>query len=126
MTFESMRQKVIPPTSSRSSTSRRPPSPPVCVLPSCSAGKTIDGSALGLLLNFCYQEPVLTSLDRGGSERTLRDGIDERAGPVPCSFVLPLRIQVPKLRLIVFIAQIIDQIVAAVANEASVLLDGLD
>src|SRR5258707_337212 len=56
----------------------------------------------------------------------LRYGIDERAGRATRFRIFPLWIQVPKLRLILFLAQIIDQVVAVVANEDFVLFDGLD
>ncbi|MFL5657293.1 MAG: hypothetical protein ACJ8CB_24300 [Ktedonobacteraceae bacterium] len=98
----------------------------VHVLPSCPTGKTIDGSVRVLALEASDQEPVLSALEGGGREGTLRDGINERAGRAPRLLVLPLRIQIPKLRLILFLAQIIDQVVAVVADEDLVLFDDLD
>src|SRR5260370_1415014 len=142
MIFESMRQKSIPPTPSRSSTNTRSPSiqpqrkprpsagtsspQDVHVLPLCCAGKTIDGCSRVLALDAGHQEPVLSPLERDGREGALRDGIDERAGRAPRFLVFPVWIQVSKLRLILFFVQIIDQVVATVANEDLVLLDDLD
>src|SRR5258708_9579709 len=106
-----------------------PPAPQpkhVHVLSNRPAGKTVDGSVRGLAREAAEQEPVPPSLQIGSSERALRHGIGERAGPAPCPLVFPLGIQIPKLRLILFLAQIIDQIVAVVADEDFVLLDGPD
>jgi hypothetical protein len=54
------------------------------------------------------------------------DGIEERAPPAPGFLVFPLWIQTPKLSLILLLAQIIDQVVAVVADENLVLFDDLD
>src|SRR5260370_21412388 len=64
-----------------------PPAPQpkhVHVLSNRPAGKTVDGSVRVLALEAAEQEPVLPSLQIGGIERTLRETIDERAGPPPC------------------------------------------
>ncbi|MFL5662284.1 MAG: hypothetical protein ACJ8BW_13170 [Ktedonobacteraceae bacterium] len=106
-----------------------PPAPQpkhVHVLSNRPAGKTVDCSMRVLVLEAAEQEPVLPSLQIGSGERTLHDGIDEWARPAPCSLVFPLGIQIPKLCLVLFLAQIIDQIVAVVADEDFVLLEGPD
>jgi hypothetical protein len=61
----------------------------------------------------------------GGREGALGDGIEERAGRAPLPLVFPWRIEAPKLRLILFLAQVVDQVEAVVAYEDLVLFDGL-
>ena len=58
----------------------------VHILPNRPAGKTVDGRVRVLALEAGDEEPVLSPLNGGGREGTLRDGIDERAGRAPRSY----------------------------------------
>ena len=62
----------------------------VHVLPDRPAGNTIEGRLRVRALEAGDQEPVLSPLDVGSCERTLREGIDERAGGAPLPLVFPL------------------------------------
>ena len=98
----------------------------VHVLPDCPAGKDVDRTVRALALQARDEEPVLPVLDVCSYEGALHDGIGERAGCEPLPLVVLRREEGAKPCLILFLAQVIDQVVAVVANEDLVLFDDLD